>query len=176
MTKIISLSTAAPENPRQSLDDQLVNSAWQLAYAALWDNRPFSENEISRAQHLIRQYFLSDSGDFEKAFLVFCERILLSRSHRHLPMPSVWLHPNNVNGFTATLKSYQQVENMRQHIDGYQAGIRLFARSYRRSISAPVASTFKQCHRKLVQLREYALWQLFCQALCYHHFHNSVKP
>jgi len=182
MTKIIPLNTGAPDGRNKLLeDDQLVKAAWHLAYASLWNHRHVSEKETTRAQHFIRQYLMADTSNCEKAFPAFCERILLAhgqltRSRRQLPMPSVWLHPNNTAGFTATLKSYQQVEAIRQHISGYQAGIQLLARYYRRSISNPATSAFGQCRRRLVQLREDALWSLFCQALCYLHFRNPVKP
>lgn len=109
----------------------LINTAWNFAYAALWNNVKFSVKETEAAKERIAAYLLSENPD--KTFLVFCQRVLLARHYvmknpgRYIPLPSVWLDANNKLGFAGTQRWYDDVRTMRESMPAYKTGIKALA-------------------------------------------------
>jgi len=152
--------------------EKLANAAWQFAYAALWQEQHFYPKEEERVKQEITNYFHS-SPDHQKAFVTFCERIILANRYlageqsRYLPHPSIWFNKHFQYGFPETLSQHSKLQQKREETPDYCEGISLLANSYWLYTNKPYGKAFIKCRKKLLHLKEYGLIQLFYNAIIY---------
>jgi hypothetical protein len=107
----------------------LVKTAWNFAYSSLWNSVQFSKKEIDNAKQKIEEY-LQLARNPERAFSIFCQRVLLARQYvnkgtgRYIPLPSVWLDRNNTNGFAGTKEWYSEIKSVRESVPAYKRELR----------------------------------------------------
>jgi hypothetical protein len=96
-----------------------ITAAWACAHTALWNEYLFALNERSKAEGFIGQY-ISQSKDPYKAYINFCERVLLTRQYirngnsRYVPFPSTWLDPQQAYGFAGTASWHDRLGQQRK--------------------------------------------------------------
>ncbi len=174
-------------NPAQSRKSKktppietLTNAAWQFAYAALWQEEHFYPKEVERVKQEISTYFLS-STDLQKAFIAFCERIILANQYfvdetpKYLPHPSIWFNKHFQYGFPETLSWYNKLQQKRAEIPDYREYIYILAKSYWQYTNKPYGKAFIKCRKKLLQLKEYGLIRLFYTSIIYSQLLNPSK-
>ena len=111
---------------------QLVDSAWNFTYNSLWSMSIFSTKEIEAAKATIYEY-LTLAKSPRKAFLTFCQRVLLARHYvsaakgRYIPLPSLWFDKDNQNGFAGTKKWFQEIKAIRESLPNYKQEIKALA-------------------------------------------------
>ena len=160
---------------QRTTTNYLVEAAWKFAYSTLWHEQTFSAAELKSARKHLLAYF-QDSTDLQQAFVQFCERVLLANRYlageksRYVPNPSLWLNSRYAYGFAGTLSWYHQLVAQREKIKGYQEGIAVAAQHYWNYLTAPTNKAFVECRKKLLQLREYGLLQIFYNAIIYLNF------
>jgi nitrogenase molybdenum-iron protein alpha/beta subunit len=110
---------------------RITNTAWKIAYTALWNGEDFSRTEITKAKTAIRNFVL-ENNNTEKAFEEFTQRVLLARNYlisnpgKYAPIPSEWLNKENKNGFTGTERWFKKLQEKREAIPSYKAEWRDF--------------------------------------------------
>jgi hypothetical protein len=160
--------------------EKLTHAAWQFAHAILWQEQQFYPKEIERTTLEITEYFRL-STDPQKAFIAFCERVVLTNNYlsgeqsRYLPQPSIWFNKNFPHGYTGTLPWYHKMQYMRQQVPNYKEGINTLAHYYWQYTIRPSKKTFAACRKKLLQLKEYGLIRLFYNSIIYSQFLNPVN-
>ena len=160
--------------------EKLTNAAWQFAYAALWQEENFYAKEIDRVKQEIADYFRLCT-DPQKTFIALCERVVLTNRYlslersRYLPHPSIWFNKNYQYGYTGTLQWYHKLQLKRQEIPNYHEGINTLAQYYWQYTNKPSNRTFATCRKKLLQLKEYGLIQLFYYSIIYSQLLNPVN-
>jgi hypothetical protein len=165
-----------PRNEKQPPIEVVTNAAWQLAYAALWQEQYFNNRETTRVKREIAGY-LQSGDDIENGFLTFCERIILANRHyatgqsRYLPHPSIWFNQHYQQGYCETSSWHNSLQ---QNPEPYK-GVSLLAKHYWQYLLYPCAPSFINCRKQLRQLREYGLIQLFYNAVIYSQIINPVK-
>ncbi|MFI5195720.1 MAG: hypothetical protein ACHQD8_01400 [Chitinophagales bacterium] len=144
--------------------------AWSFANTVLWPEQSFPKDELQLALQYIRHYF-ELARDKKKAFVAFCERIILTKRYitaqpgRFLPAPSVWFNYYYAHGFTGTKSWLEQIQAKRKDIPGYLQHISTVAEYYLLYIQRPSAKTFNSCRKKLLALKAYSLLQFFYNAI-----------
>jgi hypothetical protein len=112
--------------------NNLTDVCWQFAATVLWPSTHFSTNEIAEAKNSISIY-ITLSRDSVKAYSIFCQRVLLAKEYvsynsvRYLPLPSVWLNPQNAKGFAGTRAWYKQMEETRASLPFYKIELKALA-------------------------------------------------
>ncbi|MFB6453791.1 hypothetical protein ACE38W_00865 [Chitinophaga sp. Hz27] len=154
--------------PHPSTDHKAVESSWLLAYSILWQHSRLSHKEVTDARYSLKEaMYTMPMPDRRRSFIMICERLLLTYRMvqkdpaRWIDLPSIWFHPGYENGFTDTLSMYQQIALKRLEIRNYQQGLRVFATAYWKYTIDPSDEHLVKCSRKLLQLREYDLLQLW---------------
>ena len=161
---------AARETDNESYLRTLTNGAWSFAHSILWKEQQFSNEELFYAKRLIRNYF-DMANDHKKAFIAFCERVILtsryisSKNDWVLPVPSIWLNRNYEYGFAGTKNWLEKVNAKRKEVPGYLKHINTLAKYFYCYIKKPSEHTFNDCRDRLVEQNAYSLLQ---------HFYNTV--
>ncbi|SRR5258706_11542702 len=99
----------------------LINTAWLFAHTVLWNNQVFSGIEISEAKAYIYDWLISGKKN-TKAFVNFCQRIILARQNVHalntdfLSLPSLWLDKDNPDGYTVTKEWLDEIKTIRHSL------------------------------------------------------------
>lgn len=125
----------------------LVHSAWNFAYSSLWNAVQFSTKEINAAKENITEYFQL-AKDPRKAFLSFCQRVLLARQYisggkeRYMPIPSQWFDKNNEVGFAGTKTWYADIRNIRASLPNYKQEIKALAEAVLEYSEEPTIQNF----------------------------------
>jgi hypothetical protein len=110
----------------------LINTAWLFAHTVLWNNQVFSSIEISEAKAYIYDW-LNAGKKSTKAFINFCQRIILARQNVHalnsdfLSLPSLWLDKDNPDGYSVTKEWLDEVKLIRHSIPNYQIELKALA-------------------------------------------------
>ena len=172
MAKVISL-TNSPAN------EKLVQAAWHFVCAALWRDQHFLPSVINEAQHYVRLH-LAGTGSIRKQFVAFCERVIIAakqatQTGRSLSPPTVWLHPDYVDGYKGTFPVYEKICDTRQKIPGYEPGMSILAQYYWNRIGHWPTASFTHLRSRLLRLGETDLLLLCCTVITYYHFLNPVK-
>jgi hypothetical protein len=150
--------------------ENLIHTAWQLACTALWNNEVFSEKEKEEAKSAIKNYLLS-ATDAYQAYLVFCQRVLLTRqyinnsSNRYMPLPSHWLDKNNETGFAGTGKWYDKIKEVRASLPIYKIELKALAESILEMKEEPTASNFNYWRNYFIEKQAPGLLFLFLATL-----------
>lgn len=145
--------------------DHLVNTAWNFAYTALWNDIEFSIKEIENAKQQIAA--LLASGNPDKSFVAFCERVLLARQYvaknpgRYIPLPTVWLDSNNKLGYAGTQRWHDDVRTIRASMPGYKTGIKALAEAILEISKDPSAGNYRYWRTYFIDHHAPGLLQLF---------------
>ncbi|MBL7748766.1 MAG: hypothetical protein JNM19_15115 [Chitinophagaceae bacterium] len=160
------LRVITPDNtPANNEMVHLVNTAWLFACAALWNHLQFSAKETANAKQKIEA--LLSKEDKEKAFLNFCQRVLLARQYvtktpgRYIPLPSVWLDDNNKLGFTGTENWYNKINSVRQSLPAYKEEIRAMAEAILELSKEPSSKNYQYWRSYFIDHRSPGLLNLF---------------
>lgn len=148
--------------------EQATDTAWQIAYSVLWNNQILSEQEINNGKQSIKEYF-ERSTDRYKAFLSFCQRVVLAKEYiskstlRYIPLPGVWLDKNNSVGFAGTKNWYAELIKTRDSLPTYRAALRQFADWVLTFSENPTTECFYLAKLYLTECNEPHLFNLFVQ-------------
>jgi hypothetical protein len=125
----------------------LVTAAWNISYTALWNAEEFSVVEIRNAKRFISNFIMSYADPY-LGYVVFVQRVLLTREYlnnhpeKWVPIPSVWFHVENVNGFAGTEKWYHNMEQVRLALPLYRNHYKALAEAIVEILNAPTATNF----------------------------------
>ena len=154
---------------------QLVDAAWNFAYTSLWNNTIFSTKEAEAAKEKIFEYF-SLAKDTRKAFVSFCQRVLLARYYvnsvkgRYMPLPSVWFEKSNEYGFVSTRKWLQEVKDVRQSLPNYKQEVKALAEAVLEFSEEPTVKNYQYWRGYFIEQKTPGLLSLFqmtaIQQLC----------
>lgn len=146
--------------------DQLVRTAWNFAYTALWNNSIFSRTEIRIARNRIREFLLACKTP-TIGYKVFCQRVLLARyyvnngENRYIPVPSIWLDKENPTGFTGTKEWYENIKAVRSSLPNYKAELRAFAEAILEMKEDPTSENFQYWRNYFIEKKMPGLLTLF---------------
>lgn len=147
-------------------DENLVNTAWLFAYTMLWNHQTFSGNEIREAKYYIKELLLKARNP-RKAFLAFCQRVILARQNIGalntdlLALPSLWLDGENVEGYAATKEWLQAIKTIRYSLPNYQIEIKAFAEAVLEFSEEPTAKNFNYWRSYFIEHEKPILLHLF---------------
>lgn len=154
---------------------QLVDAAWNFAYTSLWNNAIFSTKEAEAAKEKIFEYF-SLAKDTRKAFVSFCQRVLLARYYVNgnkgcrMPLPSVWLDKDNECGFVSTRKWFYEVRRVREALPAYKQEIKALAEAVLEFCEEPTVKNYQYWRGYFIEQKTPGLLSLFqmtaIQQLC----------
>ena len=154
---------------------QLVDSAWNFAYNSLWSMTIFSTKEIEAAKARIHEY-LTLAKSPRKAFLSFCQRVLLARHYinavngRYIPLPSVWFDKDNPNGFVGTRKWLYEIKAIRESLPNYKQEIKALAEAVLEFSDEPSIQNYQYWRQYFIEKGTPGLLNLFqvtaIQQLC----------
>jgi hypothetical protein len=153
----------------------LLGAAWNLAHTALWQTAIFSATEINTARELIKEE-LATAPDAYKAYLAFGERVLLARHYlskgrnRYVPLPSLWLHPNNAKGYRGTAAWHQKILEVRASLPVYKIELRALAEGVLELTEEPTVQNFLYWKHYFIEKRAPGLLQLFLSVLANGHY------
>lgn len=154
------------ENEPNSNLDGLTDTAWTFVHSALWNCTQFTTKEINAAKGKIAEY-LRLSKQPRKAFLSFCQRVLLARYYlnitdgRFLPLPSAWLDRSNEKGFASTKGVYDEVRAIRESLPGYKAEIKALAEAVLEFSEEPTEQNFLYWRNYFTERQTPGLLNLF---------------
>jgi len=176
----------AQENPLKAIKgykdqsqkvNEIIDAAWNVAQTALWNTSTFSNKEVQEAKEWIGFYFLN-SKDLYKAYSVFCQRVLLARqyisrsSNRYVPLPSIWLNPENETGFIGTRNWYEQVMTVRESLPNHKQELKAFGEAIWELSQEPTGVNFHYWRNYFVEAGTNGLLNLFLSTVANQQFHN----
>jgi hypothetical protein len=153
----------------------LVDAAWVLAHTALWGTALFSATETEAAKEQIKE-LLTKAPDPYKAYLAFGERVLLARHYlaqhrsRYIPLPTVWLHPQNPKGYAGTAAWHQRILEVRAALPMYKIELRALAEGVLELTEEPTVQNFLYWKHYFIEKRAPGLLQLFLSVLANGHY------
>lgn len=145
---------------------QLVDAAWNFAYTSLWNNTMFSTKEADAAKEKIFEYF-SLAKDTRKAFVSFCQRVLLARYYvngmkgRYMPLPSVWFDKDNEYGFVSTRKCFYEIRRVREALPFYKQEIKALAEAVLEFAEEPTVKNYQYWRGYFIEHKTPGLLSLF---------------
>lgn len=148
----------------------LLDAAWNLAHTALWSTAIFSATETVAAKEQIKE-LLTKAPDPYKAYLAFGERVLLARHylaqnrHRYVPLPTVWLHPQNPKGYAGTAAWHQRILEVRASLPVYKIELRALAEGVLEMTEEPTVQNFLYWKNYFIEKRAPGLLQLLLSVL-----------
>ena len=151
----------------------LVNTAWNFAYSSLWNCTKFSQKEIDAAKEKITEY-LRLSRDPQKAFSIFCQRVLLARYYvakepgRYIPLPSVWLARSNSTGFAGTKAWYAEIKSIRESLPNYKSELKAMAEAVLEFSQEPTVQNYQYWRNYFIEKNTPGLLTLFQVAAIQH--------
>lgn len=153
----------------------LTATAWSFAYSSLWNCTQFSEKEVEAAKERIRE-FLHLSREPQKAFSIFCQRVLLARYYvtknpgRYIPLPSVWLDRANAQGFAGTKSWYEEIKSIRESLPAYKSELKAMAEAVLEFSEEPTVQNYQYWRNYFIEKQTPGLLNLFqviaIQQLC----------
>jgi hypothetical protein len=147
-------------------EDHLIDTAWLFAYSILWNHQAFSHTEKQEAKFYISQYILPAKNP-RKAFLNFCQRVVLARQHIELlntdflSLPSLWLDSENEEGYAITREWLEGIKTLRFSLPSYQIGLRAIAEAVLEFSEEPTSKNFKYWRSYFIEHGEPVLLHLF---------------
>ncbi len=144
----------------------LINSAWLFAHTVLWNNQVFSGIEISEAKAYIYDWLHSGKKS-AKAFVNFCQRIILARQNIHalntdfLALPSLWLDKDNPDGYVVTKEWLDEVKLIRHSLPNYQIEIKALAEAILEFSEEPTKENFNYWRNYFIEREQPVLLNLF---------------
>ena len=155
--------------------EELVSVAWNFANTALWNTSIFSEAEIETSKAIIREY-LSTATDQGKAYSAFVQRVLLVRQYistnpnKFVPLPSLWLDRNNVNGFAGTKQWYENIQVVRASLPMYKSELAAFADAIAEMYESDSRPRFHRWRNYFIEKKTPGLLSLFLNTIANQQF------
>ncbi len=125
----------------------MVETGWNFAHTALWNNAVFSEREKQEARTRIMEFIINAKAP-QKGYLAFVQRVLLARQYlsnnpgKYIPLPSTWLNEENANGFAGTKEWYSNLLSVRASLPNHKSELRAFAEAILEMTDEPTAANF----------------------------------
>jgi hypothetical protein len=126
----------------------LSRTAWLFASSIRWNSTHVSTIEIEASKEKIKEY-LRLSRDPRKAFLAFCQRIVLAQGPfaddqgNCLFLPSAWLDRRNKAGFAATKPAYDEIKKVRASLPQYYRELKALAEAVLEFSEEPTQKNFQ---------------------------------
>ena len=145
---------------------QLVDTAWNFAYTALWNNIVLSRAEKEAAKNCIKE-FITGSKNQLHAYKAFCQRVLVTRQYinsqqgRYVPIPSIWLDKENEHGFVGTKEWYKNIIAVRASLPNYKTELRAFAEAVLEMNTEPTTKNFQYWRNYFIDRKAPGLLTLF---------------
>jgi hypothetical protein len=150
----------------------LVDAAWDFSCSVLWKTAIFSHRERAEAKAHIRSFLLKGNHP-AKAFVTFCQRILIARQLSPgcvIALPSIWLSKVNPSGFSSTKEGFEKIKVMRQSLPAFQINIKALAEAILEYVAEPTTKCFHHWMRYFKEQGEAELMSLFMtSAILQHH-------
>lgn len=153
----------------------LAATAWNFAATTLWSDLILSQKETEEAKLLIRNHLLG-SNDLKRSYLAFCQRVLLTHqylknaSNRFVPLPSTWLHPENMKGFAGTKQWYEKVAEVRRSLPDYKIEWKALAEAVWELSQEPTSNNFQYWRSYFIERKTPALLSLFLNTIAIQQF------
>lgn len=144
---------------------ELVDAAWLFAYTALWNHCIFSGAEKETVKQLICAE-LSTMANTSKAFIQFCERIILARNETVLfpenkdVLPSYWFSKYSTNGYVTAARRLESISMIRHAVPGHKIEIKALAEAVLELSQEPTASNFLYWRSYFIERKEIQLLDL----------------
>ena len=157
--------------------ESLITTAWTFACSTLWSDLVFSEKEKAKAKRLISLYFLKCSNS-KIAYLSFCQRVLLAHQYvrnasgRFIPLPSVWLHPENPKGFCGTRPWFEKITEVRRSLPNYKMEWEALAEAVLDVRQQPSLHRFQYWKNYFIEKRTPLLLTLFLNIIANQQFYK----
>lgn len=142
----LSVNTESVIYPAQENITGMTQAAWALSIIIFWPVSVFSEEEIKKTKKHIRQ-FLINAADPYKAYLEYCQRILLMRQYlldndgATIPeLPSHWLQARH--GFPISAIWFKTLQRVRTALPLYKHDMKALAEAVLEMTEDPTASNF----------------------------------
>ena len=161
--------------PAHDTVHELTNTAWQFAYSVLWNNDLFSASEKEEAKCHIWIY-LTSSPHPTRAFLQFCQRVVLTSQHLSemnagvLFLPSIFLDQDNPAGFIRTKDWFDQVREIRHSLPQYKMELKALAEAVLEISEEPSPKIFRYWRNYFMEKKEPVLLELLSVYACNHNF------
>jgi hypothetical protein len=149
---------------------KLTNTAWQIAYTALWNTLEFSAQEKETAINFISG-FLQQGSSHKKAYTEFIQRVLLARQYvsthpgTWIPIPSQWFNTENKKGFAGTKQWFDTVQNTRASLPQYKITLKAFAEAVHETVETGKATDFHYWRSYFIQHNCHGLLNLFLSTI-----------
>jgi hypothetical protein len=143
-----------------------INTAWLFAHTVLWNNQVFSGIEISEAKAYIYDW-LNTGKKTTKAFVNFCQRIILARQNVHalntdfLCLPSLWLDKDNPDGYRVTKEWLDEIKIIRHSLPNYQIELRALSEAVLEFSEEPTQENFNYWRNYFIEREQPVLLNLF---------------
>jgi hypothetical protein len=166
------MKTICYNDNQQTKEGMLALTAWQFAHCLLWNTLEFSAEEVQRAQEQIHA-LLTARGDMRKAFVAFCQRVLLAQQYlsraedRYLPLPTQWLNPGNEQGFAGTRNWLRRIETARASLPCHRQELKAMAEAVLEMHEDPCRANYQYWRSYFIQAGELRLLELFQQCLAH---------
>jgi len=160
---------------RSEIIERLVDTAWGFACTALWNTSIFSNKEIEEAKSQIRE-LLVNSKKAEKAYSVFCQRVLLARQYlnnnpgKYVPLPTIWLNKDNPFGFAGTKEWYDNIRALRSSLPTYKAELKAFSEAILEMKEDASEKNFEYWKNYFIGRKAPGLLSLFLQTIARQQF------
>jgi hypothetical protein len=146
--------------------DNLVDIAWQFAYSTLWNNHVFSSIEKNEAKVYIKEW-LAKSKKPDKAFINFCQRIILARQNIHalntdyLSLPSLWFDLDNGDGFAITKEWLYELKAIRHSLPQFKIEVKALAEAVLEFSEEPTSENFQYWRNYFIDRQEPILLNIY---------------
>jgi hypothetical protein len=144
----------------------LIDTAWLLAYSALWNNHEFSTLEKSEAKFYIREWIIGTKKPV-KSFTNFCQRIILARKNIQslnpdfLSLPTLWLDKENPEGYASTKEMLDEVKLLRRSLPCFQIEIKALAEAVLEFSEEPTKDNFQYWRNYFIEKDEPVLLNIY---------------
>jgi hypothetical protein len=156
----------------------LTNTAWQIAYTALWNTMEFSTQEKQVAKEFIEN-FIHQSTNHKKAYNELVQRVLLARQYvnthpgTYIPFPSIWFNTQNKNGYIGTQKWFNTVQINRASLPNYKQSLKAFAQAIEETTQSNNPTDFHYWRTYFVEQNSQSLLNLFLSTLANINFSST---
>ena len=126
---------------------KMVDTAWAIAYTALWNGIILSEQEKALSMKIIERFLLRSQSP-QKSFSEFSQRILLAHYHYNhhpvlnMPLPTQWLDEDNNTVFTRSKEWFDSICEARTANPLFKTELRLFSRAILEIYNDPCGKNF----------------------------------
>jgi hypothetical protein len=141
---------------------QCIIATWQIAQAALWPDKNFTDQQKDEYKSLITGYYRGSKNKVA-CFKQIVQRILLAKRYvnrnkgRYIPKPSDWLNIHFTYGISGTKTWYEKIKEERKKVPHYNEGIKTFADKAWDYLNTPTANNYHVLYNEIVEQEQYDL-------------------